>query len=139
MPFAAVGKGVDTASRRQMQTLTQALSRLEALVEEQSAEMAIIRADAVKYVAPQYVRHSVIATVHKLRRDDASRTLCGICITGATFRARRQDASKVYQPIDKIDDVPGLLLCDRCLKTERLAALEKEFIDAALSGDEVEE
>ena len=36
-------------------------------------------------------------------------------------------------------EVPGILLCDRCLHNERAAALEKELIDAALSGDEVEE
>ena len=35
--------------------------------------------------------------------------------------------------------IPGILLCERCLRTERIAALEKELTDAALSGDEVDE
>ena len=139
MPSAAVGRGVDTGSQRRLHSLTEVLSRLEAVVEEQSAEIASTRADAAKDAAPKIVRHAVTATVHKLRPGDPSSTICGICVTGATFRARRQDNTTVYLPIDKVDDIPGVLLCDRCLHTERARALEKELIDAAISGDEVEE
>ena len=32
-----------------------------------------------------------------------------------------------------------VLLCDRCLKSERAAALAKELIDADLSGDELDD
>ena len=114
------------------------MSRLEALVEEQSAEIAGIRASAAADPAPAFVQHAVLDTVHRLRPSDSARTICGICVTGATFRARRQDV-KTYLPIDRITDIPGILLCDRCLHTERIAALEKELTDAALSADEVEE
>ena len=111
------------------------MGRLEALVDEQAKEIASIRDEAAADPSSQFVRNSVTATVHRLRRNDASRSVCGIAITGATFRARRLD-SKTYLPLDKPDDIPGILLCDRCLKHERAAALERELIDAAISGDE---
>ena len=123
MPFAAVGKTGDTVSQRRLHSLTEALARLEALVEEQSQEIANIRAEAASDTTPKFVRHSVTATVHRLRPSDASRTICGICVTGATFRARRQDGSTTYLPIDKLDDIPGILLCDRCLHNERTGRL----------------
>ncbi len=54
-------------------------------------------------------------------------------------RSHRRIDIKTYKPIASIDDIPGILLCDRCLRKERVAALAKELTDAALSGDEVEE
>ena len=138
MQFAAAGRSVDTVSQRRLHSLTVAMTRLEELVEEQTAEIASIRAAAAADPAPAFVQHAVLDTVHRLRPSDAARTICGICVMGATFRARRQDV-KTYVPIDSIADIPGILLCDRCLHTERIAALAKELPDAALSGDEVEE
>ena len=46
---------------------------------------------------------------------------------------------KTYVPIHSLKDVPGILLCDRCLNIERARALEKELSDVAISGDEVDE
>ena len=105
---------------------------------EQAEEIASIRELATAETLPQYVQHDVTATVHRLRPGDASRSMCGIATAGATFRARRQD-KKTYVPIHSLRDIPGILLCDRCLSTERAKALERELIDAAISGDEVDE
>ena len=107
-------------------------------MDEQTTEIASLREESTADPSPKFVRHTVTATVHRLRQNDASRSVCGIGITGSTFRARRMD-SKTYLPLDKLDDIPGILLCDRCLHDERARALERELIDAAISGDEVED
>ena len=79
-----------------------------------------------------------------MRSHDDSRTICGIDIM-TTIRAQPHARShrridiKTYKPIASIDDIPGILICNRCLRNERVAALAKELTDAALSGDEVEE
>ena len=63
----------------------------------------------------------------------------------ASFKAQphshshRRITVKTYVPLGSLDDVPALLLCERCLKKERVAALRNELEDAALSGDEVDE
>ena len=139
MPFAATGRNGDTVGMQRVHKLTEAMGRLEALLEEQAQEIADIKAAAAVEAAPQFVRRLITATVHRLRPSDESRTICGISVTGATFRARRQDSSKTYLPLEKLDDIPGILLCDRCLHSERAAALERELVDAAISGDEVED
>ena len=136
--FATASRGGDTINQRRLHALTDAIGRLEALVNEQAEELASIREQAAKEPSPQYVQHDVTATVHRQRPGDPSRSICGIAISGATCRARRQD-KKTYVPIDSLKDIPGLLICERCLKIERARALEKELIDAALSGDEVDE
>ena len=135
---------MDTVSQRRLHSLTVALSRLEALVAEQNAEIAGIREAAAADPRPSYVQHTVLDTAHRLRPTDDSRTICGIDVM-TTIRAqpharshRRIDV-KTYTPITSIADLPGILLCDRCLRKERIAALAKELTDAALSGDEVEE
>ena len=139
MPFAAAGRTGGTVSQRRLHSLTEAMGRLETLLEEQAQEIANIKVEAAVESSPRFVRHSITATVHRLRPSDDSRTICGICVTGATCRARRQDSSKTYIPLEKLDDIPGILLCDRCLHSERTLALERELIDAAISGDELED
>ena len=82
VPFATRGRNVDTVSQRRLQSLTDAMGRLEALVDEQAKEIASIREEAAADPSPKFVRNSVTATVHRLRRNDASRSGCGIAITG---------------------------------------------------------
>ena len=143
-PFAVASRSVDTVSQRRLHSLTVAMSRLEELVEQQNLEIASLRTSAASDPLPSYVQHTVLDTVHRLRPLDVARTICGIDVK-ASFKAQPHSQShrrvniKTYAPICSLAEVPGILLCERCLKTERKAALENELIDAALSGDEVEE
>ena len=143
-PFAVASRSVDTVSQQRLHSLTVPMTRLEELVEEQNQEIAGIRAAAAADPVTSYVQHTVLDTVHRLRPSDDTRTICGICIT-TTFRAQPHSRShrrvnvKTYTPICSLADIPGILLCERCLRTERTAALANELIDAALSGDEMDE
>jgi hypothetical protein len=139
MPFASVRSSDQAAAKTRLHTLETALSRLEEVVAGHASEIATMTAEATADIVPKYVRHTVTATVHRIRPSDASRTICGISISGATFMARRQDNSKCYLPLDSLQDIPGVLMCDRCLNKERSLALNSELVDAAISGDEVED
>ena len=76
------------------------------------------------------------ATIHRARTNDDSRTLCGWNYRGATFRARRTDTSGVYRELNGIATIPGHMMCDRCLPTERAVALNKDIIHDEVSADE---
>ena len=140
MPYASTRCTGHSDTAAKVLALGSALARIEVqLVQLEADKVTIdnIREQAAADTTPRYVQHEVTATVHRLRPGDGSRSICGISIAGATFRARRQDR-KTYLPIDTIAGIPGILLCDRCLKIERINALENELIDTAISGDEVE-
>ena len=142
--FAVASRSDDTGNQRRLPLLTVAMTRLEELVEQQNLEIASIRESAASEPLPTYVQHTVLDTVHRLRPLDDSRTICGIDVQ-ASFKAQPHSQShrrvniKTYAPIRSLAGVPGILLCERCLKAERNAALANELIDAALCGDEFEE
>ena len=139
---------MDAASQQRLHALTAAMTRLEELVKVQTIELDAIRAAASVDQRPSFVQHSVLNTVHRLRALGESRTICGLNIE-ASFKAylpsqpqtrsHHRVAVKTYAPIHTLAGIPGILLCDRCLRSERAAALAKELIDADLSGDEIED
>ena len=147
-PFAVASRTVDSVSQRRLHSLTAAMARLEELVEVQNLEIDAIRGAAAVDLLPTYVQHTVLNTVHRLRKHGESRTICGLDV-GASFKAylpsqpqarsHHRVTVKTYAPVRSLAGVPGILICERCLKSERTAALAKELIDADLSGDEVEE
>ena len=139
MTFASTSSSSQTALQSRVRTLESALTRLDTLVAEHALELASLVEEANSEDVPSYVRHTVTATVHRVRPVDSSRTICGICISGPTFRARRRDSSKSYLPLASLDGIPGLLMCERCLTQEKAVALNRELVDAAISGDELEE
>ena len=55
---------------------------------------------------------------------------------GSTYRARRQVSAKSFRVLATLEGIPGELICDRCLKEERIAALERDLVHDDLSGDE---
>jgi hypothetical protein len=143
-PFAVASRSDDAAVQRRLHSLSEAMTRLEQLVAEQNLEVANLRASAEADPLPSYVQHSVTDTVHRLRTSDDTRAICGIDVK-VSFTAQphshshRRVSVKTYMPLSSIAGVPGLLLCKNCLRSERKAALDKELVDAALSGDEVDE
>ena len=142
--FAVASRTDDAMVQRKLHSLTVAMARLEQVVAEQNLEVASLRAAAAADPSPSYVQHSVTDTVHRLRTSDDTRAICGNDVT-VTFTAQphshshRRVVVKTYKPLPSITGVPGLLLCKNCLRSERKAALDKELVDAALSGDEVDE
>ena len=41
-----------------------------------------------------------------------------------------------FSPVQSIAYLPDIMLCDRCLRVQRAAALQRDLADAEISGDE---
>ena len=61
---------------------------------------------------------------------------CGWCFDGSTYRARRQVSSKSFRVLPTLEGIPGDMICERCLPTERAVALARDLVQDDLSGDE---
>ena len=83
-----------------------------------------------------YVQNTTTATIHWASLAAVGRAVCGYCYSGPTFRARRRKAAKSFREVQSIADIPGHMLCERCLPNERKAALNKDLVHDGLSGDE---
>ena len=83
-----------------------------------------------------YIQNKIIATVHRARPSQDGRAICEWNYKGQTFRARRHDARDAYITLNSLVDIPGSLMCDRCLPSEKTIAFGNAEHD--LSGDESE-
>ena len=77
-----------------------------------------------------YVQNTATATIHMAKRGDDGRTICG----WPYARARARGPELPYRPIQNLVDMPGMLLCEKCLPTERAIAVGR--YEADLSADE---
>ena len=83
------------------------------------------------------IQNCTTATVHRASTTAIGRTRgCGWAFDGATFRARRQVSAKSFRVLTSLEGIPGELICERCLKEERITALERDLVHNDLSGDE---
>ena len=83
-----------------------------------------------------YVQNCSTATVHQSSPKYSGRTRCGLTYDGATARSRRRISADAFRTLPTFDDIPGEIICDRCLPAERRAAFNKDLVHAELSGDE---
>ena len=112
-----------------------AMARLESQVEDQAQDV-VAHATRANLPPPVYIQNSASAVVHLARPNDDGRTICGWSYRGSTHRARNREGSGHYTTIESIENLPGGMLCDKCLKTERCVALAADIACAELSCDE---
>jgi hypothetical protein len=80
-----------------------------------------------------YIQNLITATVHLAIRLDDGHVACGWRFA----TARRTASGLPYRVIQSLVDLPGGMLCERCLPTERAVALSAaNSVDIVLSGDE---
>ena len=65
------------------------------------------------------------------RSGDEGRTICG----WPYARARARGPEHPFRTVHCLNDIPGMLLCENCLPTERAVAVGR--FDAELSADEL--
>ncbi len=78
-------------------------------------------------------QNMVTATVHLARCHDDGHAACGWRFS----TARRPAHGPAYRALVSLVNLPGSMLCERCLPTERAVALSvSDAAGADLSGDE---
>ena len=74
------------------------------------------------------------AAVHYAKTNDDRRTICGWRFVSAR---RQRGSGPAYRVMHNLREVPGMLMCESCLPTERATALNLLEVEAGLiSGDD---
>jgi hypothetical protein len=105
------------------------LSRLRLLESDVAAVQTVARAQALDVVALAtgfartdtrvFIQNTVTATVHLALTLDGGHSACGWRFA----TARRVASGPAYRVIGSLIDLPGTMLCERCMPTERAVAL----------------
>ena len=139
MPFASVRSTEHANMPSKVQALEVALAKLDSQVKQHAIERDQMQADIVPAhaVKPSYVQNIETAAVHLIRPTDTCRTMCGYEFRGPTFRKRRTcKPEECFRFFDSLKDIPGTMMCSRCLPSERTMALTLDLLDADVSADE---
>ena len=81
------------------------------------------------------MRNRTLVIVHYAKQHDDGHTICGWNFTAA----RMKPAGSPYRFVPCLNGIPGTMLCEKCLPTERAVALalgDDIPLDIELSGDE---
>ena len=131
MQFMENGRSTLSAIvRARVQKLEDALSRLESLVQSQAQDVVAMATGFARTDNRVYVRNTTTATIHMARGGDDGRTICDWLYA----RARARSPELPYRAVQNLVDIPGMLLCEKCLPTERAIAVGR--FEADLSADE---
>ena len=106
------------------------LTRLESIVQSQAQDVVAMATGFARTDNRVYVQNTTTATIHMARGGDDGRTICG----WPYARARARGTELPYRTIQNLIDIPGMLLCEKCLPTERAIAVGR--FEADLSADE---
>ena len=113
-----------------MAKLEQAISKL---TDEMSAHAGDVVALATGYARTDsrvYPQNLDSAVVHMARQTDDGYTACGW-----RYATARHGRGPGHRLLRQLADMPGSLLCEKCLPTERAIAMA--VLSAELSGDEL--
>ena len=117
--------------RARVDKLENALIRLEATVQAQAQDVVALATRFTRTDDRVYVQNTTTATVHMARCGDEGRTVCGWSFAKSRSRGPEIPTRKIHS----LNDLPGMLLCEKCLPTERAVALSR--FEADLSSDEL--
>ena len=117
--------------RARVQKLEDALTRLEGIVQAQAQDVVALATGFARTDNRVYVQNTCTATIHMARCGGEGRTICG----WPYARARARGPELPFRTVNSLVDIPGMLLCEKCLPTERAVAVGR--FDAELSADEL--
>ena len=130
------GSGTSAASSRRLSVLEEKVADMERTLQVHAQELDALNLPATPASILQYVQNNTTNTVHQSSPTVTGRTRCGLTYNGATARARRRIPADAFLVLSSLKDIPGDIICERCLPAERLSALNKDLIHDELSGDE---
>ena len=65
--------------------------------------------------------------------------MCGYEFRGLTYRNKKVYKTSCFRFFGSLKDIPGTIMCERCLPSERTLALTQDLIGAEMSADVHEE
>ena len=139
MPYASTQCKGHPDMAAKVLALEAALDRMDAQLLQLEADKVKMQADiiAASKVKPSYVQNTDTAAVHLIRPTDECRTMCGYEFRGPTFRKRRSGKPDLcFRFFDTLKDIPGSLMCSRCLPSERAMGIARDLLEAEISADE---
>ena len=119
------------AVRARVAKLENALSSLDAIVQTQAHEVVALATGLARTDNRAYVQNSATVTTHMARCGDEGHTICD----WAYARSRARGSEIPVHTVHCLNDIPGMLLCEKCLPTERAVAVGR--FEADLSADEL--
>ncbi len=123
----------NTAVLAKVRKLEAALVTLQADMQTQAQDVVALATGYARTDSRAFIQNTISATVHLARLLDDGHAVCGWRFS----TARRGPAGPAYRVLHSLVDLPGGMLCERCMPTERAIALSSENCDLAeLSGDE---
>ena len=116
--------------RARVEKLEDALRKLEDVVQTQAQDVVALATGFARTDDRIYVQNTATATVHVARSGDNGRTICGWPFA----RAKSRGTETPSRNINCLRDIPGTMMCEKCLPTERAIAVGRDAAD--LSADE---
>ena len=107
------------AVRARVEQLEDALRKLEDVVQTQAQNVVALATGFARTDDRIYVQNTATATVHVARSGDNGRTICGW-----PFARAKSRGPEIPSPnINCLRDIPGTMMCEKCLPTERAIAV----------------
>ena len=123
-------KQLTDAVRARVAKLEDALKKLESVVQSQAQDVVSLATGFARTDDRVFIQNTSTATIHVARSGDGGRTICGWPFA----RARARGPDIPFRSVTCLRDIPGMMLCEKCLPTERAVAMSRD--SAELSADE---
>jgi hypothetical protein len=115
-----------------LRRLEAALGSLRSEVQVQAQDVVSLATGFARTDSRVYIQNTITATVHLAIALDNGHAACGWRFA----TARRPVAGPAYRVIHSLVDLPGQMICERCMPTERALAISIADCNDLLSGDE---
>ena len=124
-----------TLVHARLRKLETAMMALQSDLQSQAQDLVGLAAGFAKPDDRVFIQNTATATVHYAKQRDDGHTICGWRFAPA----RMKTAGLPYRFVPCLNGIPGTMLCERYLPTERAVALALGGdvpLDIELSGDE---
>ena len=131
LPFGPAATGQSTARMRErLRKLEAELVRMQAEIQRQACEVVGIATGFARTDQRVFIQNTTTKAIHYAIANNSRSTVCGWA-----FKAANR-GGKSYRVVPNLVNMPGHLLCEHCLLTERLISLGTNCTAHDISGDE---
>ena len=117
--------------RARVQKLEASPHRLEDIVQTQAQDVVGLATGFARTDNRVFVQNTASAAIHMAKGAGDGHTLCGWKFTSVRSRM----PGPPYRFIASLTDMPGCMMCEECLPTERAISMAR--YEAELSGDDL--